>query len=116
MSRPSNTEHRQQQIVEGLLQVMAERGYERASVAAVARAAGLTPGVVHYHFVSKQEILLRLVETLGKRLQSRLRPKLERTDDPHARLNAFVDVHLARGVRLGRNGARHAERAGDDHE
>ena len=47
MARPSNTEERRQQIVQGLLRVMAERGYERASIAEIARAAGLTPGLVH---------------------------------------------------------------------
>ena len=40
---------------------MADRGYERASVTAIAKAAGLTPGLVHYHFHNKKEILLALV-------------------------------------------------------
>ena len=56
MARPSNTEERRQQIVEGLLRVMAERGYERASIAEIAKAAGLSPGLVHYHFTEKQEL------------------------------------------------------------
>lgn len=53
MPRPSNTAERQEQIVLGLLEVMAERGYEKASVASIARAAELSPGLVHYHFQTK---------------------------------------------------------------
>ena len=98
MARPRNTDRRRQQIVEGLLGLMAERGYEKTSVAEVARAAGLTPGLVHYHFKSKQELLLQAIAHLGSQLSERLAAKLERVgDDPRARLRAFVDAHLARG-------------------
>lgn len=93
MSRPSNTEERRQQIVEGLLQVMAERGYERATIAAIARAAGLTSGLVHYHFRSKQTILLVLVDQLAARLTARYEALLE----DHSPLDAFIDAHLATG-------------------
>ena len=58
MPRPSNTDARREQIVLGLQRVMAERGYEKATVSAIAQAAGLTPGLVHYHFKNKQEMLL----------------------------------------------------------
>lgn len=98
MPRPSNTDTRRQQIVEGLLEVMAARGYERASIAEVARAAGLTPGLVHYHFKDKQEILLGLVEHLAGRLQGRLEARLAKAGaSPRARLDAFLDAHLALG-------------------
>ena len=56
MSRPSNTEARRGQIVDAMVQVLAREGYEGASVQAVARVAGLAPGLVHYHFRRKLEI------------------------------------------------------------
>jgi len=64
MARPSNTEARRSQIVDGLVMVLSERGYERSSVQAIASAAGLSPGLVHYHFKNKLEILVELVERL----------------------------------------------------
>ncbi|MBM7118016.1 TetR/AcrR family transcriptional regulator [Archangium primigenium] len=98
MARPSNTEERRRQIVQGLLRVMAERGYERASIAEIARAAGLSPGLVHYHFTQKQEVLLALVEQLAARSVERLRTRLERTRaGPRARVEAFIDAFLATG-------------------
>lgn len=96
MPRPSNTEQRRRQIVDGLQTVMATRGYERATISAIAQAGGLTPGLVHYHFSSKQEILLELVERLAGRLADRYQTML--TDEtPQARLDAFIDSRLATG-------------------
>lgn len=100
MGRPSNTEERRQQIVAGLLKVMAERGYERASVAEIAKAAGLSPGLVHYHFKDKQEILLTLVEQLSARVRERVAARLARVkgDDARGRVDAFLDAFLATGA------------------
>jgi TetR/AcrR family transcriptional regulator, transcriptional repressor of bet genes len=100
MGRPSNTEERRQQIVAGLLQVMAERGYEGASVAAIAKAVGLTPGLVHYHFKDKQEILLTLAEQLAARVHERVASRLARVKggDARARVDAFLDAFLATGA------------------
>ncbi|NMO13746.1 TetR/AcrR family transcriptional regulator [Pyxidicoccus fallax] len=99
MPRPSNTEERRQQIVDGLLKVMAERGYERASVGEIAKAAGLGPGLVHYHFSGKQEILLTLVGQLASRVRERVETRLAKlkSDDSRARVDAFIDAFLSRG-------------------
>ncbi|WNZ60116.1 TetR family transcriptional regulator [Myxococcus sp. MxC21-1] len=99
MPRPSNTEERRQQIVAGLLKVMSERGYERASVSEIAKAAGLSPGLVHYHFSGKQEILLTLVEQLAAQARQRVATRLERVKGPdaRARVDAFVEAFLATG-------------------
>jgi TetR/AcrR family transcriptional repressor of bet genes len=94
VGRPSNTEERRQQIVAGLLRVMAERGYEGASVAAIAKAAELTPGLVHYHFKDKQEILLTLAEQLAARLHERVASRLARVKGGDAR--AKVDAEAIR--------------------
>lgn len=100
MGRPSNTEERRQQIVAGLLRVMAERGYEGASVAAIAKAAGLAPGLVHYHFKDKQEILLTLAEQLAARVHERVASRLARVKggDARAKVDAFLDAFLATGA------------------
>ena len=98
MARPSNTGERRQQIVEGLLRVMAERGYERASISEIAKAAGLSSGLVHYHFTEKQEILLTLVEQLATRVRERVKAKLERAKGgARAQVDAFLDAFLATG-------------------
>jgi TetR/AcrR family transcriptional repressor of bet genes len=98
MARPSNTEERRTQIVEGLLQAMAEHGYDGASVQVIAQAAELTPGLVHYHFKSKQEILLALITHLATRLRERYERRAKSASSPRSRLYAFIDAHLALGA------------------
>lgn len=99
MARPKNTEQRQQQIADGLVRVMAKRGYEGATVAEIAEAAGLSPGLVHYHFASKQEIILRAVSALMARHQERLAAALAQTgDDPSRRVARWISFHLGVGA------------------
>lgn len=82
----------------GLRRAMAEHGYERATIADIARAAGLTSGLVHYHFASKQEVLLRLVGDLAERFRRRAEARLATAGpDARARLDALLDALLATG-------------------
>lgn len=96
MGRPSNTDARREQIARALRRVLARHGYDGASVALVARAAGLAPGLVHYHFRSKLEILLALVGDLAAEHSAGVALALEEAgDDPRRQVEAFVDRHLA---------------------
>lgn len=97
MARPTNTEERRAQIVAGLLHVMAAQGYEGASTQTIAAAARLSPGLVHYHFGSKLEILLALIDQLAERLKQRFERRAKSAASPRARLYAFIDAHLALG-------------------
>jgi TetR/AcrR family transcriptional regulator, transcriptional repressor of bet genes len=97
MGRPSNREERRRQIVDGLLVAMGEAGYEGATVAAIGRAAGLAPGLVHYHFAHKQAILLALVDALAAQIDARYASR-SGAPDPWGRLDALIDAHLALGV------------------
>src|SRR6187549_2862602 len=99
MARPSNTEERRLQITGALVKVMAKRGYDGASVADIARAARLTPGLVHYHFKSKQEILLAALDDLVARHREGLEQRIaEAQGDAERELDAFIDFHLGRGA------------------
>jgi TetR/AcrR family transcriptional repressor of bet genes len=75
----------------------AERGYEAASISRIAKAAGLTSGLVHYHFQNKQEILLTLVSLLFERHLERLEAATGQAATPEQRLAAFLEFHLGTG-------------------
>jgi TetR/AcrR family transcriptional repressor of bet genes len=99
MARPSNTEERQAQITGALMKVMAKRGYDGASIADIAKAARLTPGLVHYHFKNKQQILLAALRDLIARHDADLEARLrEAGSDPVAEVAAFIDFHLGLGA------------------
>lgn len=98
MARPSNTEQRRGEIVDALARVMAHTGYSGASVTAIAREAGLAPGLVHYHFATKLEILVALVETLAARLSERETSRAAKARSAWQRLEAFIDARVALGT------------------
>jgi TetR/AcrR family transcriptional repressor of bet genes len=98
MGRPSNTLERRRQITRALEQVMSGHGYRGATIAEVARVAGLNSGLVHYHFKTKQEILLALLEQIAQSLERRYRTRVELAGgEPVAELVAFIQAHLALG-------------------
>ena len=97
MGRPSNTEQRKQEIINALLRVMAERGYEKASIQAIAKEAGLAPGLIHYHFKTKQEILLGLVNWIASSATERLDKMETEVSDPWDKLTVFINARLATG-------------------
>jgi TetR/AcrR family transcriptional repressor of bet genes len=99
MGRPTNTDERRAQIAAGLIKVMAKRGYDGASIAEVAKAARLTPGLVHYHFKDKEEILLVALANLVGQHDARLGERLaSAAGEPPRELEAFIDFHLGLGA------------------
>jgi TetR/AcrR family transcriptional repressor of bet genes len=95
MARQS-TEERRHQIAQAMKDVMAERGYEGASIVEVARRAGLNPGLVHYHFTDKQEVLLALLALLRREACQRVAAALEARSPgaPEERLERLIDAYL----------------------
>ncbi len=97
MARPSNTDARRAQIADALLVVMASHGYESTSIQEIAKEAGLAPGLVHYHFRSKQEILLVALARLTEAHRGGLEAGLGQISEPRAALDYFLDYHLSTG-------------------
>jgi TetR/AcrR family transcriptional repressor of bet genes len=97
MGRPSNTDARRAQIVGAMVAVMGERGYQGASVAEIARRAGLAPGLVHYHFRDKRAVLLALIDELGERATRRAGAGLGASSGSE-RLDAVLDAFLGLGA------------------
>jgi TetR/AcrR family transcriptional repressor of bet genes len=97
VGRPSNKSERRAQIVDGLLSVIQRTGYEGATIQAIGKAAGLLPGLVHYHFKTKHEVLVALIETLTALLEQRYQARLAQAETPGARLDALIDAHVALG-------------------
>jgi TetR/AcrR family transcriptional regulator, transcriptional repressor of bet genes len=95
--RPPVGDERRAEIAAALGDVMGKTGYAKATVAAVARAAGVSPGLLHYHFADKRQILVTLVERLVAGVDARFRGLAANVDDPRAKLDAFVDAYVGLG-------------------
>jgi len=58
-------------ILESARTAFAERGYAGTSMADLIRAAGVTKGGFYFHFASKQELAVEVVESAFRRMQER---------------------------------------------
>lgn len=94
MPRKSNTEARRAEIVAAMLPVLARHGYEKATIQAIAREAGIAPGLIHYHFENKREILVSLLYSIAEFAQARFQQKVGDATDPIERLRAYFEARL----------------------
>ena len=97
MANRPNTEERRAQIVNGLLLAIAEHGYAKATIQIIAKKAGIAPGLVHYHFATKAEILVELVKALADKFSARYATLAASAQTPEEYLFAYVNARLAKG-------------------
>ena len=69
-----NPEQRRAQILEAASSLFAERAYDDVSIEDIARAAGVTRGLVHHYFGGRKEVYVALLERLGEVREHDLRP------------------------------------------
>ena len=84
MSTPSryrrlSPAERRDQILDAANELFAERGYEDVLVEDIARAAGVTRGLVHHYFGGRKEVYLALLERVGAGREEALRPPIGRS-------------------------------------
>ncbi len=72
MARPSLTSERQAELADALRRLLPRKGYAGASIKDIAAEAGVAAGLVHHHFRSKSDILVRVVEDLSDALEARI--------------------------------------------
>jgi TetR/AcrR family transcriptional repressor of bet genes len=65
----------------------------------IARQAGVAPGLLHYYFESKDELLVAVAGELGDQLTGTWTSAVEGIDDPLERLVAGLDAAAGRCVR-----------------
>jgi TetR/AcrR family transcriptional repressor of bet genes len=70
---------RRDEIAQAACQVVADYGFERATVARIARAAGYTTGMVAHYFDSKQEIIFAALRLMLMRIEQRLTRERDET-------------------------------------
>ena len=56
-----------ERLVAAGYKVLSEKGYEATTVKEIAHVAGVSPGLFHYYFASKDELLLAVIHEAGAR-------------------------------------------------
>ena len=86
--------NRREIIIKTAGQLFREKGYEGTSVRDLAEAVGLQSGSLFFHFGSKEEILVSLLEGGLRRAVAILDRHLENADTPSEKLSAILHGHL----------------------
>ena len=64
-SRKASKETRQHQLIEATIDSLAKRGYSDTTLANVADGAGLSRGIVNFHFESKEKLLVATLQHMS---------------------------------------------------
>ncbi|WP_251095078.1 TetR/AcrR family transcriptional regulator [Streptomyces sp. Caat 7-52] len=104
MSNPASPRRRtpappREDVLAAAMDMIAERGLEKLTMAALGREVGMSSGHLLYYFRSKDELLLRTLEWSEGRLGAERGRLLTGPGTARERLAAYVDLYVPDGRR-----------------
>ena len=85
------TPQRREQIIRAATKVLGRQGYAAASLKEIAREANVAPGLLHYYFESKDDLLLEVVAVLHRERTDDWQSAISGIEDPLERVIAALD-------------------------
>ncbi|WP_158814128.1 TetR/AcrR family transcriptional regulator [Methylocapsa sp. S129] len=86
---------RRAQIVDCAIDAIAEMGFAKASVDQIAKLAGVSKGVITYHFPKKQEIVDAIIEKVMAAGRAYMEPRILAETSAAGRLRVYIESDLA---------------------
>ncbi|HEB28776.1 MAG TPA: TetR/AcrR family transcriptional regulator [Porticoccus sp.] len=88
---------REERIIEKALSLLVRDGIDKVTVSAISREAGVGKGTVYKHFLTKTEILMRIVLNYERNITENLRKGIESTEagDPGAAARSYFQARLS---------------------
>mgnify|MGYP003382095452 CR=1 FL=1 len=83
---------RRRQLVEAAIAVIHEDGFTRATVARIAKYAGISSGMVHHYFKDKDDLLFETMRHLLSELRADAVARLVAAQSPRGRIIAIIDA------------------------
>ncbi|MRG57853.1 TetR family transcriptional regulator [Phyllobacterium sp. SYP-B3895] len=97
--RKASKETRQLQLIEATIDSLAKRGYSETTMADVADGAGLSRGIVNFHFESKEKLLVATLQYMSEEYAVHWRNALAKGgDDPARQLASVVAADFDRAI------------------
>jgi TetR/AcrR family transcriptional regulator len=88
-------EARRRQIVDCTIELVAERGAARTSLAGIAERAGISKAAVLYHFASKDEVMVATMRHVIDSYAATVGAQVEAAGEPEAMLVAYLRGTIA---------------------
>ena len=89
----TTVEERRAEILETTCQVVVERGFAATRVADVANKLGVSTGLIHYHFESKDQLLAEAFQHAAEADLARLEAEVALSADPLERLDRIFRLY-----------------------
>ena len=86
---------RRAQIVEAAIETIAASGYARASLARIAKRAGISKGVISYHFHGKEELVREVIKEAIAKAYEVMVSQVSAQQSYAAALRAYIESNLA---------------------
>ena len=97
--RKASKEMRRLQLIEATIDSLARRGYADTTMADVADGAGLSRGIVNFHFESKEKLLVATLQFMADEYSAHWRAALlSAGDEPSRQLMALVVADFDRAI------------------
>ncbi len=90
MMKRSIQDIRRQELIEAAYQVFLEHGFDGLTTARICKAAGMSPGLLVYHFDSKDEVLFWMVRHANRVIMDEVVRQMRGATTPWHRLRAIV--------------------------
>ena len=81
-------------IVQAAASVFQRQGYHGATMAEIAAEVGLTAGSLYHHFLSKEDLLIAVLQTGLAQITADVRAIVQSGDPPTEKLRQIVRVHI----------------------
>lgn len=91
---PKRMQDRVDSILEAAKHVFADKGFEDASIAEIARAAAVSDGLIYRYFQNKRDLLFHVLRVFYERLMVDLEDEVAREATFEERLHTLVARHL----------------------
>lgn len=93
LPRKATRQFRQQQLIEATIAALAQKGQTRLKLQDVAEIAGLSYGLVNFHFETKEKLLNETLRYLSTEYRANWEQALEAASkNPAAQLNALIQA------------------------
>ena len=97
--RTASKDVRRHQLIEATIDSLAKRGYAETTMADVADGAGLSRGIVNFHFESKEKLLVATLQYMSDEYAAHWRASFDEAGDvPADRLRALVTADFDRSI------------------
>jgi TetR/AcrR family transcriptional regulator, fatty acid metabolism regulator protein len=83
-----------QRILDAAVEVIAERGYFKSPVSAIAKRAGVADGTVYLYFKSKDEVLRTAIDETFNKFYRQVEDEFKTLQGPREQLEYIAQVHL----------------------